>query len=159
MSMLERISASQSERRHNRERRKLQRSSARGAGVSVSHDGSLDVALCGDVSAAGVRLSLGEPIAVGTVVHVNFGPDLVLSGRVVWVENADCGIEFDETVDGTVRNLPAVPERRGERGLANLNAAPRFREGLSVTVVLPDCERKAVLRWSEEKLASFTLQG
>jgi hypothetical protein len=117
------------------------------------------MALCGDVSGSGIRLSLGTPPAVGTVLQVNFGGDLVLTGRVVWVEDADCGIEFDQPVDGDVAHLPAVAERRSRKGLALGSAAPRFREGLSVTVVLPDCERKAVLRWTDDNVASFTLKA
>lgn len=158
MSVLERISASPVERRQRRERRKSQRSNGRGAGLSVCHDDDVSAALCGDVSGSGIRLSLASPPAVGTTIKVRFGPDLVLAGRVVWVENTDCGIEFDEPVEGTIANLPAAAERRTGKGLPMANPASRFREGLNVTVVLPGCERKAVLRWTDDHMASFTLR-
>jgi hypothetical protein len=158
MSMLERISTGPNERRRTRERRKLQRSNARGAGLSISHERGIDAALCSDVTAGGIRLTLDRPPAVGEIVKLNLGPDLVLNGRVAWVDKADCGIEFEQAVDSAVIDLPPVSDRR-DRTRAVGKVGSRFREGLSVTVVLPDCERKAVLHWTDDHSASFTLKA
>lgn len=160
MSILQRISAGSLDRRRPSERRKARRRPAKGAAVAIEKDGGFEAALCSDVSPGGLRLSIDRPLSVGEAVKVSFGPDFVLSGRVAWVENADCGIEFDQAVGGAQGdscNLPAT-ERRSAMLPAIRDPQSRFREGLSVTVVLPDYERKAIIRWTDDNFASFTLK-
>lgn len=150
MGSLERIVAGTPERRSAAERRKAQRQSGRGAAVSVAHGSGVNAALCGDVSPSGARLSLDRPLAVGETVTIGFGPDISLTGRVAWVDQAECGIEFEQTA-----GLPAV--REPQTALAKLGTSG-FRDGLRVTVMLPDRESKAVLRWTQDNSATVTLQ-
>ncbi len=165
MTVPQRISHGPAERRSNRDRRRRERTNAKGARLSIAQDDEVKAAACGDVSTSGMRLSLDSPPAAGDRIAIIMGPDLVLSGHVVWVQGADCGIAFDQPVDGAITRLPPVAERRIGKGLpvastrhrAGSVAAACFREGLNVTVVLQDCERKAVLRWTDEQSASFTL--
>lgn len=156
MNSLQRMGSA--ERRSQGERRKSERLDARFAAVRVASGDGVGSALCGDLSRSGARLSLDRPLAVGEVLSVGFGSDVSLTGRVAWVDGAECGIEFDSAVEGQVpAGVSATGDRR-QRPLVLLDGTPRFQEGLSVTVMLPDCERKAVLRWTKDNVASFTMQ-
>jgi hypothetical protein len=164
MNMLQTLGTGQvgtgtSDRRRRRERRQAKRLDARGAAVSVSLDGGVEAALCGDISQNGIRLSLDRPMAVGEVVTVSLDPQLTLTGRVAWVDQAECGIAFDHLIEAAAEaDLPAISRDRRQASLATFRNESRFRDGLSVTVVLPDCERKAVLRWTDDDFASLTLK-
>ena len=113
----------------------------------VTHGDGVNAALCGDVSEGGARLSLDRPLAAGETVTVGFAPGVTLVGRVAWVDRAECGIEFEPRVAATPNELTVATGPTG------------FRQGLRVTVMLPDRERKAVLRWTQDNSATVTLQG
>ena len=155
MNMLHTIGTGAQDRRSNRDRRRAKRLDASGATVSVAKGGDTKAALCGDVSRGGARLSLDRPMVVGEIVTINFGPDVALKGRVTWVDQAECGIEFEQDVHGVVDGVPATRDRRQSQTPAG---QPRFREGLNVTVVMDDCERKAILRWTQDNTANLTMQ-
>ncbi len=162
--MLQKLGTASIERRRNRERRKAERLNARSSEVSVAHDGGVDAAFCADVSRSGARLSLDRPLAVGETLTINFGPEVSLTGRVAWVDQAECGVIFEQEVGGALSagmpgNRPAASADRRRTTLAMLHEEPGFRDGLNVTVVLPDCERKAVLRWTEDNFANLTIQA
>ncbi|MEJ5976954.1 PilZ domain-containing protein [Novosphingobium sp. PS1R-30] len=156
MNMLTPLGTSATERRRRSERRQTERLDARGAAIAVARGDGTASALCGDISGHGVRLSLDRPMAVGETVALRFGPDLDLVGRVAWVKGAECGIAFERAVDGPV-GLPAVRRDRRRAQLVSLRHNRRFREGLSVTVVLPDSEHKAVLRWTEDDFVEISI--
>lgn len=153
MNMLTPLGSGAVERRRRSERRQAERLDARGAAISVAGAGA---ALCGDISGHGVRLSLDRPMAVGESVTLRFGPELDLTGRVAWVKGAECGIAFEQPVDGPV-GLSAVRSDRRRARLVTLRQNRRFQEGLNVTVVLPDSEHKAVLRWTEDDFVELSI--
>ena len=156
MNMLTPMGSGATERRRLGDRRQTERLDARGAPIALAHEGGAGAALCGDISGRGVRLSLDRPMAVGESVTLRFGPDFDLVGRVTWVQGAECGIAFDQAVDGPV-GLPAVRRDRRRAQLATLRHNRRFREGLNVTVVLPDSEHKALLRWTEDDFVEVSI--
>lgn len=156
MNMLTPLGSGAVERRHRRERRQAERLDARGAAIAVANADGTGAALCGDISGHGVRLSLDRPMAVGEAVTLRFGTDFDLVGHVAWVKGAECGIAFERPVDGPV-GLPAIRRDRRRAQLSGLRQNRRFREGLNVTVVLPDSEHAAVLRWTEEDFVEISI--
>jgi hypothetical protein len=89
-----------------------------------------------------------SPPSIGETVIVSFAADVSLTGKVAWVNDCECGIAFDEFVEASPGS--AVLERADGQG--------RFRDGLNVKVMLPNRERKAVLRWTKDECASFMIQ-
>jgi hypothetical protein len=163
MNMISRMAHGAAERRRVADRRKGDRHDARGAAVSIDHGAGISRALCADVSRQGARLSFDRPMAVGEAITIGFGPDVTLSGRVTWVEatanGADCGIAFDEVVGGVGHGaVAAIRSDRRRMAMSALIAGSGFREGLNVTVVLPDGDRKAVLRWTDSQGATVSIQ-
>ena len=164
MNMISRMAHGAAERRRIADRRKGDRHDARGAAVSIDHGAGTSRALCADVSRQGARLSLDRPMAVGEAITIGFGRDVTLSGRVTWVEEtatgAECGIAFDEIVGGVGQGGVAAvrSDRRRRAAMSALIGGSGFREGLNVTVVLPDGDRKAVLRWAEGEGATVSIQ-
>lgn len=158
MNMLRKVEAGGvSDRRRARERRKAERREARDAAVLVEHGRGVEAALCGDLSSGGARLSLDRPLTVGETVAVGFGAGTTLTGRVAWVHGAECGIEFEPVV-ASPAGLPAPQGSESPTQVAIRGSGRGFREGLNVTVMLPDRERKAILHWTTDNSASLTLR-
>lgn len=148
MKLLQRMRGGARELQSTRERRKAVRRAIPSRLVHVGHGRQVEPARCHDVSEAGARLSMETPLGVGETVIVSFTPDVSLTGKVAWVNDYECGIAFDELVEAAPSSaVPATSSRQS-----------RFRDGLNVKVVLPDGERKAVLRWTKENYASFLIQ-
>jgi hypothetical protein len=159
MNMLQTVDTAVSERRRQHERRRAERLDARGAAIVIVRGTGFEAVPCGDVSRSGVRLSLDTPLALGEAVAIRLGGDVELIGRVAWVEGTNCGIAFERALDAaTSAALDKVSDRR-RTALATLRRASTFRAGLNVTMVLPDREHKAVLRWSADDIASLTIRN
>jgi hypothetical protein len=158
MNMLQTIDTAASERRRQRERRRAERLDAGGAAIVITRGSGVEAVPCGDVSRSGIRLALATPLALGEAVTIRLGDDQELVGHVAWVDGGDCGIAFERAIEGAAgTRLGAVSDRR-RTTLAALRKASAFRAGLAVTVILPDRKHKAVLRWSDDDVASLTMR-
>ncbi|QZH75356.1 MAG: PilZ domain-containing protein [Erythrobacter sp.] len=120
-----------------------------------------------NLSNQGARLQLQIPVEIGDLLTLELSDDAMMSGRVVWSTEGNCGLVFDKEIDcadllgrlasqsksGACRavrlpiSLPAVI--RSEQGLRRtvvedisqrgmkLRHDDRFVEGLRVSVTLP----------------------
>lgn len=135
--------------------------------ISARHEDSF--AYCGDFSDGGMWLTSEVPLKLNQRIAVVFTPPVALEGHVVWVNDVECGIAFEEEVDSAAL-LSAVELRSnetGERGrLATAikrNSDPvgpnksvrRSRPGMDVMVLHPSgLERRARLNWAHHRVAS-----
>lgn len=52
-----------------------------------------------DVSRNGVRVKLGFPVPVGTVIRLGFGADRMRHARIIWLDGDLAGLEFLAPLD------------------------------------------------------------
>src|SRR5690349_7390449 len=62
-------------------------------------DGERELCLVRNISAGGVMAHVYREIAIGTRVEVEIKNDEPLPGTVVWVDDSNAGIAFDEPID------------------------------------------------------------
>ena len=152
MKLLERMREGARELKVARDRRKADRQAIPSRLVHLRHGQDVEPARCEDLSPCGARLFLAGTVKLHETVVVHFTPDFCLTGRVAWVSDHECGVEFAEPVDGPASRALALGSTAEKIEMG------RFREGLNVKVILPAGERKAVLRWTRDEYVSLKIE-
>jgi hypothetical protein len=101
-------------------------------------DGARELCLVRNISAGGVMAHVYRHLAVGTRVEIEIKNDEPLAGRVVWEEDANVGIAFDQKID--VPDLLATSKLLGNGRLARrprvaINRLAKVRCGADVYFV------------------------
>lgn len=52
-----------------------------------------------NISDEGARLRLALPVVPGDTLTIELAEDATMTGRVVWAEGNDCGLQFDTAID------------------------------------------------------------
>jgi hypothetical protein len=98
-------------------------------------DGARELCLVRNISAGGVMAHVYRHFEIGTRVHVEIKNDEAMAGRVVWAEESNVGIAFDQKID--VPDLLATSKLLGDGRLARrprveINRRVRLRCGAEV---------------------------
>jgi hypothetical protein len=98
-------------------------------------DGVRELCLVRNISAGGVMAHVYRHLDIGTRVQVEIKNDDPISGRVVWAEDTNVGIAFDQKID--VPDLLATSKllgdgRRARRPRVEINRRVRIRCGAEV---------------------------
>lgn len=97
--------------------------------VRLQHGSDEGLARCRNISDSGIKLETAMEIGVNDPVSVAFSPGCVLSGRVVWTNGRECGIECDKEIDSTRMLSESAAEARSEGA-----RAPRLTVNLPARV-------------------------
>lgn len=98
-------------------------------------EGTRELCLVRNISAGGVMAHVYRHFEIGTRLHVEIKNDEAMAGRVVWAEDSNVGIAFDQKID--VPDLLATSKLLGDGRLARrprveINRRVRLRCGAEV---------------------------
>lgn len=119
-------------------------------------DGARELCLVRNISAGGIMAHVYRHLEVGTRVEVEIKNDQAIPGRVVWQEDSNVGIGFDEKID--VPDLLASSKllgdgRQARRPRVEINRRARLRCGGEVYFVdAIDISQGGVKVATEQKL-------
>jgi hypothetical protein len=105
---------------------------------ALTVDGTRELCLVRNISAGGVMAHVYRQLDVGTRVEVEIKNDEPLAGRVVWAEESNVGVAFDQKID--VPDLLATSKllgdgRRARRPRIEVNRIAKLRCGADVFFV------------------------
>lgn len=104
-----------------------------------------------NLSDQGARLQLKIPVKPGDKLSLELGHDAVMPGRIVWVSDGDCGLQFDHEIDCAgmlvrLANQSRSGLSRAVRLPIALPAITRSQNGLRRTIVEDISQRGMKLR-------------
>ncbi|MBG6119463.1 MULTISPECIES: PilZ domain-containing protein [unclassified Sphingobium] len=94
-----------------------------------------------NISDSGMKLGIGMPVVLNDLVRVWLSETISIEGRVVWENEAECGLQFAKEIDSVaVLRLTAEQIRSGE------TRAPRLSTDLPAVVTSEHGMRSARIR-------------
>ena len=138
-----------------------------------------------NLSPNGMRGRVYTSFAEGLAITVQFSPDRIVEGTVIWCEDEHVGVQFDEPIDveqvladlarklieGKINRAPrlqitckadvVIGDRTLAIGLQDISqrgikaVASFVKPGDEVWVRLEGLERKALVRWTQSGIAGF----
>ena len=155
--------------------------------VIIDHGKTQAFAIVKNISDRGVCIQYQKPIALGDMMTLQFSDKFKVSGKTVWTNGDQYGIQLNDTIDSDklLRELadhgdryrrslrlpfsgPAVSKSSlGTKSVqicdissngVKLKHDGSFEEGLAVKVLLGQgIERRGVVRWSKDGIAGIML--
>ncbi|HZF46920.1 MAG TPA: PilZ domain-containing protein [Sphingomonadaceae bacterium] len=124
------------------DRRKDGRTTAVYRPVLLEAEGFAGFCLLRNLSSSGMMGVAYADFALGEAVSVQFMPNLVVPGRVVWSKEGKIGVEFDQEIDlaEVLRNMG------GSHSESHLNRAPRLPIRCEGEALLGDLRLRLTVR-------------